>query len=423
MTVFAFKKYLKSEYAKNVITLISGTAFAQMLPILLVPVLTKLYMPQEMGVYGQFVSIAAFLAVLTNLRYEMAILLPDSEKGALDIAQLGFVISTVFSFILLLLVLLFSHRLALLTGNSEIEKYLIFLPIVNFFMGFFNIVNYLCIRQKKFYELSSVTVQRTLVTVSLQLLLGFLNRGSFGLIFSQVISSVNGTLYLFNKTIRDKFLTRISIKSLKHTAYKYRNFPKYSLWGIFFNYLSRTIIVVCIGQYFGLGELGIFLLIQKVLMIPSTFIGDAVAKIYMQQAAEERKMHGNAKNAFDSTVKRLALITIPIFVVTYFSLPFLVKFFLPKAWSDVSLYGRALSPILFCYLVSSPVSTTWNVFEKQALGSLWHLGMLLGTIITIFIAVNSQLNIIAFLRLYSLAMVCFYVVFLIMNRSIAHGKI
>jgi O-antigen/teichoic acid export membrane protein len=58
---------------KATLTLLAGGAFAQLLPLLLGPLLTRLYTPADYGAYHLFASVAINLAVVACARYEFAL--------------------------------------------------------------------------------------------------------------------------------------------------------------------------------------------------------------------------------------------------------------------------------------------------------------------------------------------------------------
>lgn len=66
---------------KNISILMTGTIIAQVIPILLSPILTRLYSPSEFGMLAVFLSITSILAVFANLRLDVAIMsASDQEK-------------------------------------------------------------------------------------------------------------------------------------------------------------------------------------------------------------------------------------------------------------------------------------------------------------------------------------------------------
>ena len=66
-------------FFKNIYLMTAGTSISQIIIIFCSPVLTRLYPPEAFGVYKIFVSITAILTVVANLRYELAIVLPEKK--------------------------------------------------------------------------------------------------------------------------------------------------------------------------------------------------------------------------------------------------------------------------------------------------------------------------------------------------------
>ena len=64
------------------LTLLGGGALAQLLPLLLGPFITRLFTPEAFGLYTQFATVAAALAVAASLRYEQALPLARTEDEA-----------------------------------------------------------------------------------------------------------------------------------------------------------------------------------------------------------------------------------------------------------------------------------------------------------------------------------------------------
>ena len=66
-------------FAKDVTKLASGTMFAQILTIVVSPIVTRLYSPEDYGTMALFVSIVAIVGLIACLSYEFAIVLPEKE--------------------------------------------------------------------------------------------------------------------------------------------------------------------------------------------------------------------------------------------------------------------------------------------------------------------------------------------------------
>src|SRR5206468_5929078 len=70
------------------LTLLAGGALAQALPLLLGPLLTRLYTPQDFGIYHLFAAVAANIAVVACARYEFALPLAADDDEAVALRML-----------------------------------------------------------------------------------------------------------------------------------------------------------------------------------------------------------------------------------------------------------------------------------------------------------------------------------------------
>lgn len=78
-------QYESNSFLSDVGKLASGSFFAQLILILTVPFLTRIYAPAEFGLIALFVSITSVLAGISCLCYEFTIMLPKSEKEAANL--------------------------------------------------------------------------------------------------------------------------------------------------------------------------------------------------------------------------------------------------------------------------------------------------------------------------------------------------
>ena len=79
----------KSEFSRNVVTLMTGTTIAQAIPIAISPILTRIYTPEDFGVFAVYLSILTIVAVVATGKYELAIMLPEEENDALNLVSLS----------------------------------------------------------------------------------------------------------------------------------------------------------------------------------------------------------------------------------------------------------------------------------------------------------------------------------------------
>ncbi|MBK6640490.1 MAG: hypothetical protein IPG39_04305 [Bacteroidetes bacterium] len=84
-------------FARNVLTLFTGASIAQAIPILISPILTRLYPVSDFAVLTLITSLVTLLGILVSGRYEMAIMAPETDKDAKQVVFLTIMLSVVLS--------------------------------------------------------------------------------------------------------------------------------------------------------------------------------------------------------------------------------------------------------------------------------------------------------------------------------------
>src|ERR1039457_5723029 len=138
-----------NELIRNVFTLTSGITIAQMIPILLQPLLKRLFTPAEFGAYAIFLSIIEINISIGTLRYEIAIVLPRKDKQAANVFGLSVIISLVINVLVFVVILVFPHAIAnLVNFPAQFIYWLYFIPLVTLLFCLSQSINYWLIRKK-----------------------------------------------------------------------------------------------------------------------------------------------------------------------------------------------------------------------------------------------------------------------------------
>ena len=87
------KKLFQSDFVGNLLTQITGTFIAQALPVILMPLLSRIYSENDFGVFSSFFAYSAVLIVATGGRYYIAIVLPKEESDGLKLFYLSIVLT------------------------------------------------------------------------------------------------------------------------------------------------------------------------------------------------------------------------------------------------------------------------------------------------------------------------------------------
>ena len=92
-----------NSFFKNVAILVSGASLGQVIIVLSSPIITRLYSPEDFGIFALFSAVLGIVAVVGALRYELAIPLPESENKSKFIVILCFLLMFFLALIIVIL--------------------------------------------------------------------------------------------------------------------------------------------------------------------------------------------------------------------------------------------------------------------------------------------------------------------------------
>ena len=394
----------------------TGTTIAQMVPLLLLPVLTRLFSPEEFGLLAVYSSIIMFVAVIGAGRYEQAILLPKEDEKAVNILVLCFLILTGLLVIILLVLSVLDDWLIAQINRPALEPWLWFIPIGVFFASAYRILTAWSNRKKRFKGTSLAIGSQTLSRSGIQLIGGIQKQGTVTgkMSFSEFVKA------LFNKKLpeptgvstyglgalilsfiggffigtlillipfwrRDRpLLSAVSWLEMKRQAKVYDKFPKINSVHAMSDELKNVGVTTTITYFFSEAILGFYSMCMRVLRAPLTVIGNSFAQVFYQKAAELYANEKSFMSLFRSTTKKLMIIAAPIFIVIAFFGPDLFEFVLGGKWREAGVYSQYLTPWLFGHFIIYTIQQVAVILEKQLklfFFSLAYNAIMLGSLI------------------------------------------
>ena len=194
---YVFQKLLpKTEFERNLLTLMTGSIVAQALPVAISPILTRLYSPEDFGIFALYMSCATIISILATGRYELAIMLPSNDIDALNLTALSAIISLFVSIICLIIIHFFHEQILNLLGNEEISQWLYVIPITVFLTGIYQSLNYWMNRKKHYANLSSNRMIKGTTSSATSIALGSSGFRQQGLILGDLMSLCASVLFL-----------------------------------------------------------------------------------------------------------------------------------------------------------------------------------------------------------------------------------
>ena len=283
--------WINTSIWKHILTLISGSGLAQVVTLLSLPILTRLYQPEEFGILAVFLAALAVMTVAINGGYDMALMLPEKDEEArkilllcLQIALLGSagwgILSWVFSEYFL--TLLDIERIApwhhLLAGSLLLE-------------GLSQPLRIYLSRLQKYRMIALSKILRSSFQAFISIGLGIKGYLFEGLILGFLIGQIAGLLPLglsYARIEKSSIEKRISVSSL---ARKYKDFPQFALIANWLNNASRYLPFFFIPILFselGTGEEinGWFQKADQVLTLPIVLVSMSIGTVFFERGAK-----------------------------------------------------------------------------------------------------------------------------------------
>ncbi len=382
----------KSEFSRNVLTLMTGTTIAQTIPMAVSPILTRIYTPEDFGILSLYLALVGFISIVITARYEMAIVLPRSDEDAMNILALSLLITGILVVVVTLSILLFKDFILNILNAQTVGNFIFLIPFSLLLAGIIQTFNYWSNRKGYFENLSSSQIVQSLSIGTAQPLFGYFSING-GLILGNILGRTLSAFVLVNKFLENdkEQLQNISKDNMMVQMKKYKVFPLVNSLHAFSDILRSSGSVMLISSFFGVSVLGFYALSLRVLQIPIGIIGSALGQVLYQKFTT---LHNEDKNLYPyvkSVVIKLFLIAVPIFGILFFITPELFAFVFGEKWRVAGEYSQLLIPYLFMNFLISPISNIPIILGKQK--EIFYISLFGNLMFLLVIVVTSNLEI------------------------------
>ena len=365
---------VKSSGIRNFTKLLSANLVAQVIGLVVYPILTRMYAPEDFGLLNLFLSIGGVLIILSTAEYYYAIVLPKEETDAEQVLGVG-VLWLVATTILVGLSVAFARPISLLFKSPDLISYYWLMPLYVFAMGAWNLLNYWYIRHKEYNPISRYQVSQNVLSAGGKLGMGWGGVLHGGMIYSVVvaplISLVCSWIYA-RKTLLPAW-RRISWRGVAEQAKLYRNFPCFVLPRSFVNMLAGQMPILLLTPFFGGEAVGFLSLAILLGYTPIGTITRAIYQVMYQHTMEQVHKQKPIGQIFRKFILSASAIIIPVFVGLWFVLPQLTAWLLGAEWHISGEYIRWMLPWLYVSLLSCSINFLFDVFMKQKWGLFFEL--------------------------------------------------
>jgi O-antigen/teichoic acid export membrane protein len=377
-----------SNFITNVLKLVSGSVASQALGILLIPIITRIYNPDDFGIFQLFMSISGILVIVSTFSYQFAIMLPKTEEDAANVTSLCTVLVIITSLLTGIVVLLIPVNIDEIFKTPGISSYLPLLSLIIFLNGMFFVQNYWLSRRTRFGVIAGSRVSNTLSTKLFQIGLAKPGVSPLGLIWGYIAGYLIADLFMLKGMKKDiQVFKKVSMKRMKEVAIQYKDFPLFSFWSSVANTISPQVPAFLLAYFYSTSVVGHFSLANQVVNLPMGIVGAAIGQVFFQRVSEVK--NGNGKGDMKTIVGEVynKLISIGLFPMILLIIlgEQIFTFAFGDGWDVAGTYVKILVPWIFLVFLSSPITTLYNVFEKQKVWLTFSIALLVSRVIALVI--------------------------------------
>lgn len=410
---------------RGMLTLIMGSGLARIVGLASIPILTRLYSPEDYGVLAIYTSIVAVLVPILTLRYVTAIPLPNTDAMAFNLFMLCVKLILVGT-LLISLVLGFFGETVLGWFSMQEFAYLWWLIAIGV-MGTatYELFSLWATRKKDYKVIAKTQFTQSLTGNVVKIGLGLLSLTPLGLVIGQLVAQSGGVGSLFKNAYKDfkKLYPSLNTKKQKFVAKYYQDFPWFRLPSQFLMVLSVQAPILMMSALYdkeSTGQLGLAIM---ALSLPVSLIGSAMSNAYFAEvAAIGKRDMGKIRKITIDTQAKLFAISLPTTILFILVAKPMFSMIFGDEWTVAGNYAAILSPFILLQFTSSPLVQVINIVGGQIIFLIINLLRIFALVLVFLIANVVGFNDVQFVFLVSGTLFIFYLlvsmfIYLILNKG------
>jgi O-antigen/teichoic acid export membrane protein len=351
------------------LTLLTGGALAQLVPLLLGPFIARLFTPVAFGLFTQFATVAAALAVAAGLRYEQALPLAfgDGEARALLALALR----------LLALAIAVSVPLAWGLHAAGWLPLPALLPLAIASAGVLQVLMLWANRAQRFGALAASRVVQYGGAALLQVALGWAlwqgaatgRDGAWALVLAPLVAQGLAALWLLRPAPVGGWRALLapaapaSRDEMRDAARRHKDFALINTPHAFLGTLQDALAVALLVAWSGDAAAGFWGLALRYLKAPATLVGSAVSQALYPRLASAPP--AEAQRMVRQVMAVLGVPALGLMALLLVAGPWLFELAFGAPWREAGELARALAPYIAAHFVAAPLAVVTMAWRAQ----------------------------------------------------------
>lgn len=374
-------KVMQSGFIKGVLSVGSGNLLAQVVQVITIPLVSRVFSDESYGEYALLLSTASLVVSFATLGLTSAIMAPKDDEKSNQVLQLAFLaevaVSTLFVGILAILspwIQVFSISV---NYYVALVLMLFYMVIVNFSSLLYTAVN----RLKKNKVLMLNPLIGALMTLLITIPLGFAGCGSVSFLIAVIVGESLKVLHM-NRHVRP-FDVRIKMTDIAPIIKENRRYIVFQGPANLVNGFALQAPNQLFARFFDASILGNYAMCMRLLEYPITFLASPINTVYFRTATDY--VH-EGRDLSTLTFKMVGTIFVcaaaPLAALIFFAEPLFV-FVLGKGWEGAGWLAGVLAFPLILKFATSCVSYCRVAIDKQSYNLLFCIANVFITVASI----------------------------------------
>lgn len=401
-----------SSLVKNTLKLSASNVVLMFLPLIVTPILSRLYTPEEYGVWGVFSGVLFILNSFIFLSYENTIVKSNDDEEIPCLLMLCLGISFTVSLLA-----------SLVFWAGKLLYILFFLKYPTVLYLFFALTSSACFtlliclsnRYKRYAAMSIANTANGFLQASIRILWGLFPLIGLGLIIGNIVAHIFASLLLFIlivpilKKIPWKF---VSINNMKKSALTYRKFPLYDAPARLIEFTVGNIVIIILSFYYRENEIGCFSMVMQFILLPITVIGSAMGNVYYRELSEHTGNQSDVKAITQKANKISYYLSILPLLFLSLGGDKLLVLFLGEKWEGTGIMALCMAIYSVPVIISEPLLPIFRALDIQEIRfrfNVINLIITVGALIISSIVFDSiYISLVVYSLCYAIVRFCIY---------------
>ena len=350
---------------RSVATLLAGATAGQLITLITVPLLTRIFSPEVFGEAGTLLAVASVVMPVAGLCLPLAIVLATDDNEARALGRTSLTISVLLAAVMAFGILFWSSLADAPWGVSN--GLLMFIPLLMCLATAVSVLEQWAHRRSCYAATAKVSVGKSLVGNGGKVLGGLMAPVSMTLVFmTAVAEAVAAMLYLgwLRGGVTPDRTTPLRWWAL---VLKYRQFPLFRAPQVLVSCLSLAVPVLLLGVSYEPAIVGFFVLARSVVAAPSMLLGKAIGDVIYPRLARAAQEGLPLLPLQFKAVTLLGVVGLLPLIPILLAAPQIFDLLFGEAWQMAREHARWMALWFYFTLVGVPCISSMPILQTQRL--------------------------------------------------------